>query len=110
LRYIRKQPAPGSLTDALQFVFRLVSTATKKLETEPELNGIRFNVAEAEVIFLDRLNVPNTPESFERLLGDLQEVASILYQTKTVQIDAVERDRRKPLTIRMVASQESVAR
>ena len=110
LRYIRKQSAAESLTDSFQLAFRLALAASKKLETEPELNGVRFNTAEAEIVFLDRLNVPNTPETLKRLLGDIQAAASAQYQTKTVQVESVESDTRKSLTVRIVASQESVAK
>ncbi len=110
LRYIRKQLPSESLADSLRLAFRLALAASKKLEAEPQLNGVRFNTAEAEIVFLDRLNIPNTPDTFERLRGDLQAVASSQYQTETVQVDAVESDPRKPLTVHITASQESVAR
>jgi hypothetical protein len=110
LRYVRKQPAAESFAESLQLALRLALAAVRQLESEPELNGVRFNTAEPELIFLDRLQIPNTPASFERVLGDIQAAGSSQYQTKTLQIESVESDSRKPLTIRIVASQESVAK
>ncbi len=108
LLYTRKRAMQPTLVDDLRLAFRLAADAARKLETEAALNGIEFDYAEAEITFLDRLNTPNTPEIFEAIHDSLREVAQGLYQTQTVLIEAVEADPRKPLRVRLVASQESV--
>jgi hypothetical protein len=108
LLYTRKRVLQASLTDDLRLATRLASDAARKLETELALSGIRFDYDESEITFLDRLNTPNTPETFEAVHDSLHEFATVLYQTDTVLVESVEADPRKPLRVRLVVSQESV--
>lgn len=103
--YTRKRAMQGTLTADLHLAFRLAADACHKLEAESSLNGIRFDYNQTEIIFLDRLNTPNTPEVFERIHDDLDQFAAALYHTRTAQVESVERDPRKPLTIRITALQ-----
>jgi hypothetical protein len=70
---------------------------------EAALNGVRFDETYAEVIFYDRLATPNTPEAFEALRDALQ----ALYPDGA-QIESVEADPRKPLTVRVTHALEKV--
>ncbi len=108
LLYTRKRALQGALADDLRLALRLAAEAGRKLEAEPSLSGVRFNYDEAEIRLLDRLNAPNTPETFESLRSVLQMVAGDWYQTGAVSVDAIEPDTRKPLTVRIAVSQESV--
>ena len=107
LLYTRKRDVQESLIDNLTLAFRLAQDACQHLEAEPAVNGLRFAYEEAEILFLDRLAAPNTPQMFEELRSDVQQVAGSLYQTESVQVSAIEPDTRLPLTIRIAALQES---
>ena len=109
LLYTRKRDIQDSLVDNLTLAFRLAKSACEQLEAEPALIGLRFAYDEAEILFLDRLATPNTPQVFEQLRSDLQQVASALYQTESVNVSTVEPDARLPLTVRIAALQESGA-
>jgi hypothetical protein len=110
LAYTRKREHQGSLADELRLAFRLAEAACKQLEAEADLNGIRFNYGDAEITFLDRLNTPNIPETFENFREDLQKFAQEQYQTETARVESVEADPRKNLIVRIATSQESVVR
>jgi hypothetical protein len=109
LLYTRKRRLQGSLADNLGVAFRLATEACQQLEKEAALNGIRFNTSEAEIMFLDRLNTPNTPETFNRLRDDLQTFAGSLYGTTDVTVESIETDPRKCFTVRIAAVREKVA-
>jgi hypothetical protein len=108
LLYTRKRELQGTLADDLRLAFRLVADAARKLEAESALNGIKFDFEEAEIMLLDRLNTPNTPEIFESIRESLRAFAGALYQSDTILVESIETDPRKPLTIRLAASQERV--
>jgi hypothetical protein len=102
LLYTRKREIQGTLVDNLQLALRLASDACRKLAAEPTLNGLRFSEDRVEIFFLDRLAVPNTPEAF---VG-LRPLVAALYPPETAQIESVEPDPRKPLTIRLTRLHE----
>lgn len=106
LLYKRKRALRGALDDDLRLAFRLAGSACRKLEAETSLNDLRFDYSQAEITFLDRLNVPNTPEAFESIRDSLQAFAGDLHQTAL--IESVESDPRKCLTVRVAAAQERV--
>jgi hypothetical protein len=108
LVYTRKRALKATLADDLREATRLAAEAARKLESEAVLNGIRFDYSEVETTFLDRLNTPNAPEIFEAIRDSLRAFAGVLYQTDTVLVESVEADARKPLRVRLAASQESV--
>jgi hypothetical protein len=106
LLYVRKRELQGTLADDLQLAFRVAREASRKLETEATLNGVRFDETYAEVIFYDRLAAPNTPESLAVVQEALQ--AAALYPDGA-QIESVEADSRKPLTVRVSHALEKVS-
>ena len=110
LLYTRKRDIQDNLVDNLHLAFRLAKSACEQLEAEPVLNGLRFSYHEAEILFLDRMAIPNMPQVFEELRNDLHQVACALYQTESVNVSAVEPDARLPLTVPIAALQETEVR
>jgi hypothetical protein len=99
--YTRKRDLSGDLSDTLSLITRLGLTAAHKMEAEPTLGGLRFDLSQAEITFLDRLNVPNTTESFERVRGVAQAFAENLYGS--AQVEALANDPRDCLVVRITA-------
>jgi hypothetical protein len=110
LAYTRKREHEQSLAAGLRSALRLAADACQKLEAEAELRGLRFAYDEVEIVLLDRLNAPNTPDAFERIRPELQSLAADLYQTEAAQVEPVEPDPRKSLTVRIAVSQETAGR
>jgi len=106
--YTFKREQPGTLEEQVSRALQLAEEAGRKLEAEPSLNGVRFNYGEAEIILLDRLNTPNTPEAYDSLRDTLQAVAAAHFQTLSASIESVQSDPRKCLTVRIAASPENV--
>jgi len=100
----------ATLEEDLSLAFRLAADAARKLEAEKTLNGLRFDYSQAEILFLDRLNTPNTPEAFDGVRGNLHQLAVSLFETETVQVESIADDPRKPLTVRIGVAQERVTR
>ena len=67
LYYYRKQPLQGGLETNLKNVFQTALQACKLLESEPELNGIKFRTDEVLVVTNDRLLAPNDAATRARL-------------------------------------------
>jgi hypothetical protein len=109
LLYTRKRQMSGSLEEDLRLAFRLAADAARKLEAEKTLNGVRFDYSQVEIMFLDRLNTPNTPEAFESVRGSLRSLAAALFNTEIVQVESTANDPRKPLTVRLGVVKEKVA-
>ena len=59
LLYYRKRPLDGSVEANLKSVLQTALQATKMLESEPALNGIKFKTDEILVVANDRLLAPN---------------------------------------------------
>ncbi|MDZ4769693.1 MAG: hypothetical protein SGJ24_11235 [Chloroflexota bacterium] len=95
LLYTRKRVLSGDLAADIAEAVRLARTAVDHLSVEPTLNGAQFDTQAFEVMILDRLALPNTPESFETVL------AAIVAAVPGAAIESVERDARKPLTARV---------
>src|SRR5688572_20534729 len=70
--YTAKREQSGTLEEQVGQALRLAEQAGQKLEDDPSLNGVRFDFGEAEIILLDRLNTPNTPEGFESVREAVQ--------------------------------------
>lgn len=73
VRYNRKAVVEGSNQDRLAQATGAALTACRRLEMEPELEGkLRFNGQELEVLFNDRLLVPNRNGTREALSSELR--------------------------------------
>ena len=95
--YTRKRAMPPALQDALQTAVRLALTAAQQLEQETTLKNLSFDYSEIQLKFLDRLNAPNTAETFEALKAELQAFADSLYDG--AEIVRADGDSREALTI-----------
>jgi len=95
LLYTRKRQTDGSLREQLRTSFHRALTACQLLENETKL---RFRANDPEVRFLDRLNLPNRPESLDSVREDLNAVLAEVY-CKPVAFVPVSSDPRQVLTI-----------
>lgn len=88
LTYSRKMPGEGVFRDRLRQAFKAALEACARLESDARLAGrISFGLAEATVRLDDRLLAPNTSETFEQVRGDLERLASDLYEGSSVEIE-----------------------
>jgi len=88
LLYNRKKPVLGPLAAKLRQAYEAAWSACRRLEEEPEFRGaLRFNPHACEVIFNDRLLVPNTPETFEALRGELEAFFAGLWGSADFQLE-----------------------
>ena len=110
LRYTRKRELPISLEEGLRETFRLAFAASRVLENDPSLDEpLTFHSGEIELTFLDRLNAPNTPESFEALHPTITRALSNYFPDGTFTLEPNFSDPRRPLTIRITTTPESVS-
>ncbi len=72
LMYTRKQPTEGSFTERFQAVLRATLQARQLLAQEADLSGgLVFKDDELVLVANDRLQAPNTTESFATLRDEL---------------------------------------
>lgn len=110
LLYRHKRDWPvDTLQERLALTLERVAHAVRLLENDPAFTGVRFRRGEIEITFPDRLNVPNTPAAFATLrdtsLGALGAFAS----SDAAHVARLDRDGRRPLTLRAVYSPAAVA-
>ena len=106
LLYTRKRAMPDSLQDALVTVVRLAVAAAQQLEQETSLKNPGVEFGEIQLKFLDRLTVPNTPETFDGIKDALQTFANDLYGNDDLVLGSD--DPREALTVTL-KSTETVA-
>lgn len=106
--YTRKREQLPTFSEDLATALRRLTEAARKLEAEPALNGLRFGYDEVIVSFLDRLETPNTPEAFDSVSDELHAAASALFGSDSVQVESIETDPRKVLTVRLATTREQV--
>ncbi|HLY27739.1 MAG TPA: hypothetical protein VKQ72_15445 [Aggregatilineales bacterium] len=95
----RKRQHSG-VQDQLRDAFRLGLTACALLEAEPELKGkIKFRTDEAEIRFLDRLQLPNRPESLDLVQSNVQAVLSEVYGDAPASFERIGDEPRHVLTL-----------
>jgi hypothetical protein len=95
LLYTRKRQTDASLREQLRMSFYRALTACQQLEAETKL---RFRANDPEVRFLDRLNLPNSPESLDIVRNDLNAVLTEVY-CKPVNFVPLSVDPRQILTV-----------
>lgn len=101
LLYRRKQVDTAGPVEQLRQACRRALVACRRLAVEPEFKGqLRFDEGCWEVIFNDRLLVPNTSESYEAVAGPLRAVFSELWGGAEVWLERVG-DPRERLTVRL---------
>jgi hypothetical protein len=110
LRYTRKRELPASLKEGLRETFRLALAASRALENDPALDeSLSFHPGEIELAFLDRLNTPNTPETFQALQPAITRALSDHFPDGTFTLEPDFFDSRRPLTVRITAIPEYVS-
>lgn len=102
LSYTRKAPAGDTLAEAVRTVLRIALTAAEKIEGDKKLNGLRLDTSEIKIAFIDRLQFPNTPETFEAISGALSAVIGDVYGG-AVTLESAHDDPREVLAIRVKA-------
>jgi len=88
LLYFRKQPLPGDLAERLRQVLRYTLEVALKLEQHPALAG-KVKLRTDELVFRihDRLNAPNSPETFEAVKPALESVLAEAYPIAELRLD-----------------------
>jgi len=88
LMYSRKQSAAGEFCERLRQAVVAAVEACMRLENDANLSGrLKFRTDEMLVQLSDRLLAPNTPETFDRMRGDLQEVLADLYAAADLRVE-----------------------
>ncbi len=103
LLHTRKRQQDPSLEDQLRRSFYNALTACKLLEAERSLK-LKFRTDEAEVRFMDRLQLPNTPDSLAAVQDSLTAVLGEVYGAP-VNIAPRTTDSRHVLTLAVRAEQ-----
>ncbi|MEO8609362.1 MAG: hypothetical protein ABI690_15830 [Chloroflexota bacterium] len=100
LLYTRKRQVEGELQSQLRTAIRFALKAAALLEAEADFDPrLKFRADAFEIRFADRLQLPNQPESFAAILGDLQVVLSELYGGNKVAFAPRASDPRHLLTV-----------
>lgn len=86
--YTRKMPLAGSLKEKIAATFLIALQACERLEQDPRLHG-RLIVKTNEAIFRinDRLEAPNTAETFAAVAPALTEVAREMFADPAVKLE-----------------------
>lgn len=96
LLFSRKKPLTGSNQEKLVAVLRAALENCRRLEDETQSKGsIRFSGNEVTVAINDRLQAPNTDDTFNEVRSDIEAAAQQLFggATFTLQRDADARKR-----------------
>ena len=103
VQYIRKRQMPDTLPEALRTAFRLTLLAGQKLQAERTLGNPVVDTTTAEVMFLDRLKTPNTPEIFAALKDEIELFVNELYAGAAARVELSHPDPRECLAIQIIA-------
>ena len=81
LLYTRKQPLIGNFAARLQQTIRTALQAAALIESTPALEGkVRFRTDNMLIRINDRLAAPNTPETWNAVRPDMEDLLSRLYE------------------------------
>jgi hypothetical protein len=95
LQYTLKRDGTGDFVERLRDAVEKALRACKAIEEEKTLKGaVTFALDEVEVVFQDRLRVPNDEETYASLQADLQSVLG------EIEAERLHTDSRYPLTVR----------
>lgn len=100
LLYTRKRDVGQSLTGAFKTLFDQSIRAARKLETEPELDGLRVHTGSADVAILDRLHYENSDDGVNAIGASLEDVLADVYDDAAI-LRRIDNDPREPLTLRV---------
>lgn len=88
LSYFRKLPLDGTFRDRLRQVLAAALGAAAKLEAEPSLAGrLKFRADQLLIRIHDRLEAPNTAETFAAIEPDINAVARMVFGAPSVKIE-----------------------
>ena len=88
LTYSRKQPGGKTLKERLHQAIAAALEACARLESDPRLEGrIKFNTDELLVTLNDRLNAPNTRETFAAIEPELRGVLSEFFGAGPINLE-----------------------
>ena len=91
LIYANKRSATGTTQDRLHQSLHRALTAAKLLADEPTVAGkLRFDPGQLLIAVDDRLEAPNTADSFAALKGDIEKVLTDLYDASDAALEQVE--------------------
>src|SRR5450432_2818568 len=100
LLYTRKRHADPDLPTQLRTSLRLALIACQLLEAEASFKPrLKFRADEFELRFVDRLQLPNRPESFDLIKDDLRAVLTSLYGSDAVDFAPISQDARYLFTV-----------
>jgi hypothetical protein len=100
LLYTRKRQLEPDLQTQLRTSLRLALAACQLLEGEKAFRpALKFRAEEVEIRFADRLQLPNRPETFDRIKDDVGTVLNGLYRTDAVNFAPVAHDPRYLFTV-----------
>ncbi|MFW5924626.1 MAG: hypothetical protein ACOCV4_00580 [Myxococcota bacterium] len=102
LLYSRKRDFEGDGAARLADAFRRALRACQLLQQEADLEGLRFGTGEMLLRIPDRLNAPNTDETFEAAKPELEKVLARLLEGTAFAITR-EGTERQPFTVRIRA-------
>jgi hypothetical protein len=104
LLYSRKSALSGPNQERLHSVVRASLEYFRKLASEPKLNGqFKLLGSEAVIAVNDRLNWPNTDESFAEVSSEIRHLARTLFSDAEISLER-EADRRNRFAVRIKAS------
>lgn len=101
--YTRKRDVGESLAAAFQTLFVQSLNAARRLQSEPEVAGLRIHTDAADVAILDRLHFENSDEGVNAIGPALEEALAGVYAGGTT-ARRVDNDPRQPLTVRVAAA------
>ena len=101
LLFTLKQNPYESLSEAVRESLRLAVVATEKLSAE---TGIKFDYSEAQITLLDRLQTPNTDETYSTVELPLSAFASRIFDGD-VAITRVNVEPRDPFAVTLQVDQ-----
>jgi hypothetical protein len=78
--YQRKQPAPGEFKDRVRQAIVAALESCVRLENDPRLSGrLQFRTDEVSIQLNDRLNAPNSDETWKAVEPELRQVLTEFY-------------------------------
>lgn len=95
----------NNLRDRLRTVWQRAVHAIQLLQEDPSLEGLLFCTDEIEITFPDRLNMPNTSETFAAVQEDITAVLQELAGNSHVTLAALNMEARRPFTVHAVLTQ-----
>lgn len=85
--------------ERLRTVWQRAAQAAQLLQSEQTLNGISFSESEAAIDFPDRLNVPNSPATFDAVKDDVESVLEAVSDGRTWKLKYVPLEARRPFRL-----------